>query len=208
MYVHDFFQTGELKQVVTFSRNGESYPLLGRDDFVRAMPALKSRFDSYAKFGASTVEDILPADELKRATVLEARSFASAVALNQGNGTFELRPLPAEAQFAPVYATLVDDFDADGRVDILLGGNFDGVTPLRGRYDASYGLLLRGDGTGRFAAVELEESGLEIEGQVRDMKWLRDATGGRAIVVARNNDALVMLRPMREASVLTARARR
>ncbi|MDQ4079909.1 MAG: FG-GAP-like repeat-containing protein, partial [Gemmatimonadota bacterium] len=208
MYVHDFFQTGVLKQVVTFYKHSQSYPMLGRDDFVRAVPALRSRYDTYAKFGASTVEDILSADELKRATVLEARYFATAAALNQGNGTFDLRPLPAEAQFAPVYATLVDDFDADGRLDILLGGNFDGVTPLRGRYDASYGLLLRGDGTGRFTAVALEESGLEIEGQVRDMKWFRNANGGRAVAVARNNDALMVLRPTRETSVLTSRARR
>jgi hypothetical protein len=208
MYVYDFFQTGALKQVVTFYKNGKSYPMLGRDDFVRLMPALRGRYDSYAKFGASTVEDILPAHELKRATVLEARHFATATAMNQGSGTFELRPLPREAQFAPVYAILVDDFDADGRVDILLGGNFDGVTPLRGRYDASYGLLLRGDGSGGFASVELEESGLEIEGQVRDMKWLRQANGGRAVVVARNNSALAVLRPLRGGSVVTARARR
>ena len=207
MYVYDFFETGELKQIVTLYKNGESYPMLGRDDFVRAMPALRSRYDSYAKFGASTIDDILPGDELKRATVLEARFFASAVALNEGNGAFDLRPLPVEAQFAPVYATLVGDFDGDDRIDILLGGNFEGVTPLRGRYDASYGLLLRGDGTGRFTAVALEESGLEIEGQVRDMKWLQQAIGGRAIVVARNNDGLLMLQPMRDASVLTARAR-
>jgi hypothetical protein len=208
MYVHDFFQTGVLKQVVTFYKNGKSYPMLGRDDFASLMPALRSRYDSYAKFGASTVEDILPADERRRATVMEARYFASATALNQGKGAFDLRPLPVEAQFAPVYATLVDDFDGDGRVDIVVGGNFDGVTPLRGRYDASYGLLLRGDGSGRFASVELEESGLQIEGQVRDMKWLRQANGGRVVVVARNNDALMVLRPVREAGVLTARARR
>jgi hypothetical protein len=68
--------------------------------------------------------------------------------------------------------------------------------------------LLRGDGTGRFTAVDLEHSGLEIRGQVRDLKWLRDARGGRSVVAARNNDALVVLRPARETSMLTARGRR
>ena len=80
--------------------------------------------------------------------MLEAKQFASAVALNTGDGTFALQPLPVEAQLAPVYAALADDFDGDGRMDLLLGGNFYGVTPVRGRYDASYGLLLRGDGAG------------------------------------------------------------
>jgi hypothetical protein len=200
LYVHDFFQTDALKQVLTFYKHGVSYPLMGRDDFVRTMPQLRSKYDSYAKFGAARIEDIFPRDQLEKATVLEAYLFASSVALNKGDGGFDLQPLPVEAQFAPVYASIAEDFDGDGRVDILLGGNFDGVTPLLGRYDASYGLLLRGDGTGRFASIDVEQSDLVIQGQVRDMKWLRHASRGRVIVVARNNDKLQILRPPRGAS--------
>jgi hypothetical protein len=208
LYVHDFFENDALEQVLTFYKHGVSYPLMGRDDFVRFMPQLRSKYDSYAKFGASRIEDILPADELKQATVMEAHLLASSIALNNGNGTFDLRALPVEAQFAPVYTAMTDDFDGDGKVDVLLAGNFSGVTPLRGRYDASYGLLLRGDGSGRFTSVDLEESGLEIEGEARDMKWLRRAKGGRVIVVARNNDRLQVLRPLRMGAVLSANAAR
>jgi len=200
LYVYDFFQTEALKHVLTFYKNGVSYPLMGRDDFVRAMPQLRSKYDSYEKFGAARVEDIFPKDQLEKATVLEAYQFASSVALNRGDGRFDLQPLPAEAQFAPVYAAMAEDFDGDGRIDILLGGNFDGVTPLLGRYDASYGLLLRGDGSGRFASMDLADSGLIIEGQVRDMKALRHASG-RAIAVARNNDRLQLLRPLRASNL-------
>ncbi|HJR67476.1 MAG TPA: VCBS repeat-containing protein [Gemmatimonadaceae bacterium] len=208
LYVHDFFETDALKQVLTFYKNGVSYPLMGRDDFVRAMPQLRSKYDSYAKFGAARVEDIFPRDQLERATVLEAYQFASALAVNRGNGTFELQPLPVEAQLAPVYAAMAEDFDGDGHVDILLGGNFDGVTPLLGRYDASYGLLLRGDGAGRFRSVDLAETGVLIQGQVRDMKPLRHSSG-RVVAVARNNDRLQLLRPVRASSqtrVVSARA--
>ena len=202
LYVHDFFETGALKQVLTFYKHGVSYPLMGRDDFVRAMPPLRSKYDSYVKFGAARVEDIFPRDQLEEAMVFEAHQFASAVALNRGNG-FELQPLPVEAQFAPVYAAIAEDFDGDGKIDLLLGGNFDGVTPLLGRYDASYGLLLRGDGAGRFRSVDLAESGLLIEGQVRDMKPLRHANG-RVIAIARNNDRLQLLRPVRASSLTRA----
>ncbi len=159
------------------------------------MPALRSKYPSYSSFGASRIEDIFPASELKQAKVLEARNFASSIALNNGKGGFELRPLPVEAQFAPIYAALAGDFDGDHKTDLLVGGNFYGVTPVRGRYDASYGLLLRGDGSGRFTAVESEKSGIWIEGQVRDMKSLRRAGGKRVLVVARNNDSLQILRP-------------
>ncbi|OGU05367.1 MAG: hypothetical protein A2W29_03910 [Gemmatimonadetes bacterium RBG_16_66_8] len=197
LYVHDFFANGTLEQILTFYTHGVSYPLAGRDELVRMMPPLAKRYPSYASFGASRIEDILPASELRHASVLDAREFASAVALNRGDGRFDFRPLPVEAQLAPVYASLAEDFDGDGHTDLLMAGNHYGVTPVQGRYDASYGVLLRGDGTGHFEAVDLESSGLLIEGQARHMALLRRAGGERVVLVARNDDQLQVLRPLR-----------
>ena len=193
-YVGDFFNTGRLAQILTSYRHGVSYPFEGRDELLRAMPALRTRFPTYASFGASRVEDIVPSAALKKAQVLEADTLASVIALNRGDGTFELRALPAEAQFAPVFASLAGDFDGDGKTDVIVAGNFFGVTPAEGRYDASYGLLLHGDGTGRFAPVDMESSGLAIDGQVRRLAFLRSAKYGRVIVVAKNNDLMNFLR--------------
>ena len=207
LYIHDFSHNGALEQILTFYKNGVSYPLPGRDELLRAIPQLRSRYVSYADFGASRIQDIFPAkwyeiltfrsaSELRQAQVREAHLFASSVALNNGDGSFDLQPLPIEAQFAPIYAVLPGDFDGDGHTDLVIAGNFLGVTPVRGRYDASYGLLLRGDGAGGLASVDLEASNLVILGQVRDLELLRHADGGRLIVVARNDDALQILRPL------------
>jgi hypothetical protein len=195
LYIGDFFHTGTPAQILTSYRHGVSYPFAGRDELIQAAPALRQRYPTYASFGASRIEDIIPQQELRQARVLEAYTFASAIALNRGDGTFALEPLPVEAQFAPVYGSLAEDFDGDGKTDVLVVGNFFGVTPVRGRYDASYGLLLRGDGTGHFAPVELELSGLAIEGQARRMALLKRANGERIIVVARNNDQLMFYAP-------------
>jgi hypothetical protein len=184
-----------VEQIVTFYKHGVSYPLVGRDELLGLVPQLRRRYPSYASFGASRITDIFPASELAQATVLEAHRFASAVALNNGNGTFTLAPLPDEAQFAPIRAVLADDFDGDGRTDLLVAGNDYGAPPVLGRYDASYGLLLRGTGDGRYQAIDMERSGLLIDGQVRHLQWLRHANGDRLIVVARNNDKLQILRP-------------
>jgi hypothetical protein len=196
LYVDDFGHNGTLEQILTFYRHGVSYPLAGRDELVRLIPALRSRYPSYADFGASRIEDIFPASDLQQARVLEAHTFASAIALNNGNGTFTLRSLPVEAQFAPIRAALADDFDGDGHTDLLVAGNFYGVPPVLGRYDASYGLMLHGMGDGRFQSVDMEASHLAIEGQVRAMRLLRYADGSRLIVVARNDDRLQILRPL------------
>jgi hypothetical protein len=102
-----------------------------------------------------------------------------------------------EAQFAPVYAALPDDFDGDGRMDVILAGNTAAVPPVRGQYDASYGLLLRGDGTGGLSPVDLEQSGLVIVGDVRGLGVARSGDGTRRIVVARNGAPLRFVRPLR-----------
>ncbi len=192
MYVGDFFATGSLKQIITFYKDGVSYPVPGRDDLARLMPPLRQKYPSYKSFGAARIEDILPSQELAKATVLEARTFASAIALGTGKG-FTLSPLPPEAQFFPVYASLARDFDGDGTIDLLLGGNIYGVQPMYGRYDAGYGLLLRGTGNGMFTAVSMPASGVDLEGEVRDLKAVRQANGRVAIAVARNNDTLELL---------------
>jgi hypothetical protein len=122
--------------------------------------------------------------------VLEARQFASGVALQGADGRFTFRPLPAAAQLAPVYAAVADDFDGDGRADLLLAGNQFGVPPVLGRHDASDGVLLRGRGAGRFAAVDRAAGGVAVEGQVRHLVALR----GAGVAAARNGDRPVVLR--------------
>jgi enediyne biosynthesis protein E4 len=196
LYVHDFGGTGTLKQLLTFYKHGVSYPLAGRDELVRLIPALRSRYPSYADFGASRIDDIFAASELAGATIREAHVFASSVALSTGSGTFALRPLPAEAQFAPIYASMARDVDGDGTVDLVVAGNFHGVTPVRGRYDASYSLVLRGGGDGGFTPLDPQESRLLIDGQVRRIEPFRGARGDRLIAVARNNATLRLWRQL------------
>ncbi|MBC7894133.1 MAG: VCBS repeat-containing protein, partial [Cytophagaceae bacterium] len=188
LHVGDFFGTGTVKQLLAFHKpDGRRYPMAGRDDLLKLMPALRSRYPSFASFGASRVEDIL-GEELAKAEVHRAYTLESAVALHRGN-RFELQPLPTEAQFAPVYASVVDDFDGDGVRDVYVAGNLWGVTPMLGRYDASRGLLLRGK-NGALVPSAPAQSGMTIDGAVRAMAIVRRAGGGRLLAVARNNATL------------------
>ncbi len=195
MYVFDFFANGTIEQIITFYKHGVSYPLATRDEMVKLMPPLRAKFPSYKAFGASTVKEILLPDELANAAVLSAKTFASSVALATSTGGFKVTPLPTAAQFAPVYATLARDFDGDGKVDLMLGGNFLGAPPMLGRSDASYGLLLHGAGDGTFIAVDMARSGIRLRGEIRRMAAVRRADGQSTIVAARNNDQLAFLRP-------------
>ncbi len=126
----------------------------------------------------------------------QAHTFATSLARNNGDGSFTLVPLPLEAQLAPVYGILPGDFDGDGKTDLLLAGNFDGVKPEIGRMAASYGLFLKGDGAGNFAPVRASESGFLVPGQARDIQRIRTRQG-ELYVVSRNNDRPLVFRANR-----------
>ena len=112
----------------------------------------------------------------------------SSVVINNKNGTFTVNPLPAAVQLSPMYGIAVDDFDKDGKVDILMGGNFYQSKPEVGIYDASYGILLKGDGTGNFKEVNQQKSGINIRGAVRDIAEIKSGKN-EIIIVALNNEA-------------------
>ncbi len=82
---------------------------------------------------------------------------------------------------------LVKDFDADVKLDLLLGGNFYAAKPEAGCYDASYCLFLKGDSKGNFKAVNDQQSGIQVKGQVRDIVELQ--TGKKStLFFIMNND--------------------
>ena len=192
MYVKDFDGNGSTDQIVCYYTGGVSLPLALRDDLVRALPYLKARYLKYEDYAGQTAQDIF-ADRLTDAVVKRVETFATALAKNNGDGSFTLVPLPREAQLAPVYGILASDFDADGHQDLVLAGNFDGVKPEFGRMSASQGLFLRGDGKGGFSALPAAQSGFLVNGQARDIQRLRTRRGD-LYVVARNNDRPLFFR--------------
>jgi len=113
----------------------------------------------------------------------------SCVLMNTGQGSFRIIPLPAEAQFSPVYAIIADDFDHDGICDIIIGGNQYRAKPETGINDASYGLFLKGNKDGIWKSVSSIKSGIFTKGEIRDLKNL-NINSNHILTVARNNDNL------------------
>jgi hypothetical protein len=194
MHVKDFDGNGFVEQIVSSYNQGVSYPLPLRDDLIRAIPTLAPRYSNYREYARQTLADIFSEEELATAVVKHAYTFATSLVRNNGDGSFALVPLPAEAQLAPVYALLASDMDDDGVTDLVLAGNFDGVKPEIGRMSSSRGLVLRGDGKGHFSPIPATVSGFIVPGQARDIRRVRTARGD-LYVVTRNNDRAIGFRP-------------
>ena len=189
MYVSDFDGNGSVEQVICCYNGDSSYPMALRNDLVSVLPYLKNKYLTYESYKKQTIEDIFTGDQLSKSVKLKAFEMRSCVFINNRNGKFTKKPLPAEAQFSPVYGLSVKDFDGDGKADILLGGNLYQSKPEVGIYDASYGLLLKGNGNGNFTAVPAQRSGINIKGAVRDMILVK-SRGKDLLIVARNNEAI------------------
>jgi enediyne biosynthesis protein E4 len=191
MYVNDFDHNGYMEQIVSCYNGSKSYPMALRHDLVAQLPYLKNKYLKYENYKNQTVTDIFSKEDLETSTKLKATNFSTSVFLNNKNGTFTQKPLPIEAQFSPIYGILADDFDDDGNIDLLLGGNLFEVKPEVGIYDASHGLLLKGNGRGDFVSVRCQESGIVEKGAIRDIVKIKSKKGS-FYLFALNNDKPVI----------------
>ncbi|WP_106566117.1 VCBS repeat-containing protein [Cecembia rubra] len=185
LYFGDFDNNGSVDPILTYFIQGKPYPFASRDELLDQMYSLRSKFNNYASYADAQLEEILNADQLKKAEVLEAAELRS-VYLENKNGRFIPRPLPSQAQFAPIRSILVHDFDKDGHLDLVLGGNENSSRLRIGVIDANFGQLFKGDGNGNFQYITQKKSGLSIYGDVKSMKMIQ--SGSRTfLVVGLNN---------------------
>jgi hypothetical protein len=189
MYVSDFDNNGTIEQVVTCYNGDSAYPLALRHDLVNILPYLKKKYLKYESYKEQTMHDIFTPGQLSKAVRLNAYTMQSSIFMNNKNGTFNRSALPAEAQFSPMYGIGVDDFDKDGNLDIVMGGNFYESKPEVGIYDASYGVFLKGDGKGGFKSVKMEHSGFKVRGAIRGIKTIR--AGKFTLMLAALNNSKV-----------------
>jgi enediyne biosynthesis protein E4 len=185
LYVKDFDNNGDKEPIITYWRQGIEWCYNSKDELTAQMPFLKKRFPEYAAFSKNPFSKVFTTDMLKGATHKQIQTFSSVYLENKEGEGFELKLLPIEAQFSTVQSILADDFDDDGNMDIALGGNFYEMTPSIGRFDASYGSILWGNGKGKFTPLAPTQTGFILRGAVRDIKKV-----GNYIVVSSHNAPL------------------
>jgi hypothetical protein len=140
-------------------------PRRPKDALAGSLPFVLERFATHKAYSEASLDAVL-GEAKSRAHAVEANTLATTLFLNRGDH-FEALPLPPEAQFAPAFALVVADFDGDGNEDVFLSQNSFVTEPSVPRADAGRGLLLLGDGKGRFHPIRGQESGIRIYGQQR-----------------------------------------
>lgn len=186
LYCGDFDGNGTNDIVLGEYQDNICYPVRGRQCSSEQMPFIADKFPTYAEFAIADLSKIYGEDYLENALHYSATSFSSVVFMSGERG-YQVDRLPVYCQFGPINRSIVDDFNKDGHLDVLVAGNNFGVEVETIRYDGGRGVLLLGDGTGSFQQLSPVESGFFENNDCKDMVQLnfKDNT----IVISVSNQA-------------------
>lgn len=175
----------------------KAFPAAGRDLLAEEIPSIKKQYSTYKPYATSDMDKVLNNMKGKASVEREAINFNSVWIENKGKNQYIVHALPAPAQWSPVYGIQPGDFNGDGIIDLLLSGNEYAMHPHLGRYDASYGLMLKGNGKGSFTPLSIQESGVFIDGNAKGtislrignkQAWITSVNRGTLHVFQKRND--------------------
>lgn len=199
IYAKDFDGNGSFDAIPTAYFPDETgarkeFTFHGREDLIKQMISMRARFPYYKDFARATIDSLLPEKDRKDALMLKANYLQSAYVENIGSGKFTIKPLPVQAQFAPLFGMLTTDADDDGKLDILAVGNDFSNEVSIGRYDAFNGLWLKGQGDGTFTPQTIASSGFFVPGNAKGLVQLKDAKGNHLIIASQNRGRLCVFK--------------
>ncbi|MBL7814382.1 MAG: VCBS repeat-containing protein [Saprospiraceae bacterium] len=192
LWLNDFDGNGYMEKIISYSLNGKDLPVIMKRDMVKEMPILKKNVLKHHDYAKKSIQELLPSNKLKSAQVKQVDYFKSIVAVNDGKGNFSLQELPYQVQLSSICAIHACDVNADGKLDLVVGGNNFNFLPQYGRIDGSYGDVLLNNGNMNFTPLSTNQSGLMVKGMIKDIKQLK-IKGLNYLLIAVNNDKLRLL---------------
>jgi enediyne biosynthesis protein E4 len=187
LFVNDFDDNGTIEQITTRSINNLDVPLHMKKELAGQIPSIKKENLSFAEYAKKSIQKIFKSEIVDNAIKKEATIQESIVAINKGNGQFEIQILPKEVQFSSVNAITTLDVNKDGVLDIVLSGNQYEFKPQFSRLDANYGSVLLGNKNGIFSWIPYNESGFFIKGEVKHLKTIKNKNNSFSIIAVIND---------------------
>jgi len=187
MWIGDLDNNGTTDKIITRTVNGKDVTVFLKKDITDQLTSLRKENLRSGDFAKKSIQELFPQHILQQTGTKIFNYPASCIAINKGNGKFEVKTLPQMVQFSSVNAILCTDVNNDGKTDLILGGNKFDFQPQFGRLDASFGTILINDGEGNFTPLDPSKSGLQLTGQIRDIKEIKNKEG-TYILILQNNE--------------------
>lgn len=193
LWINDFDGNESIDKILTRTIDGKDVPVFMKGEMQEQIPLLKKENLNYEVYAKKAFQDLFKKELVDKAAMKLYNYTSSIIAWGKGNGQFDIQRLPNEVQFSSLNAMVSTDVNADGKTDLVMGGNQFGFLPQFGRLDANYGLVLINKGKRVLEVVEDKQSGLAITGQVRDMVLFQEGAH-KKVLFFRNNQAPVFMK--------------
>jgi enediyne biosynthesis protein E4 len=190
LWLNDFDLNGSTEQFLTRTAEGKDVPVFLKREITDQFPGLKKKNLKHSEYAKKDIYNLFSKEILSKSEQKQFNYCSSVVALNDGKGSFTITPLPMMAQLSSVNAVEITDINGDKKPDLVAGGNMFGFPPQFGRLDASCGHVLLNNGKGEFNWVAPAQSGLNLNGAIRDIKEVNKDKGHILIVQNDKHPAL------------------
>lgn len=193
LWMNDFDGSGNVDKVLTRKIDGADKPVFLKNDIQDQVPGIKKENLKHHDFALKSIGEIFPGELVKNAKVKEFNYSSSVIAINKGNGEFDIQKMPYRAQLSSVNVIKLMDIDGDGKIDVLTGGNRSGFPPQLQKLDASFGDVFLNKGNSKFEWQNFDKTNLKVRGEVRDLVQL-NVRNDKYLLFLRNNDYPKMYR--------------
>jgi hypothetical protein len=187
LFINDFDSNGTIEQISTRTIDEKDMPINLKQELAKQIPSIKKKNLNYSDYAKKTIQEIFAPEVIANSLQKMAVIQESIIAINKGNGQFEIQIMPQEVQLSTVNTSCVLDINKDGNLDIILGGNQYEFKPQFGRLDSSHGSVLLGNKKGKFSLLPYPKSGIFITGEVQKMKAIKTKNKAASFIAVLNN---------------------
>ncbi|HEY8396905.1 MAG TPA: FG-GAP-like repeat-containing protein [Flavihumibacter sp.] len=190
MWINDFDGNSDPEEIITRTIDGKDMTVFMKRELTEQVPLLKKQNLRNEQFATRSIGDLFPRKLLDQALLLQVNYTKSCIVYTGREGVQQVEPLDFRVQLSSVNAIHVTDINKDGLPDLVLGGNMYSFQPQFGQLDASFGHVLLNEKNGLKYLSPLE-TGLDVQGAIRDFATINTKTGRRLIVVRNNERQLI-----------------
>ena len=196
IYGDDFDNSGSYDIVLSYLYKNEQVSARGRGCSAQQIPLIGKNYPTFKSFAEASLSEIYGQDRLDNALHYEADLLESIFIENLGNGSFEIKILPVEAQFSPIHDFKFQDIDQDGVNEIISVGNLYHTEVQTMRLDASYGCILAYRNN-QFSSIKPKRSGFSTRGDARDMCQIELGDKQHILLVSHNDASMDVFQILR-----------
>jgi enediyne biosynthesis protein E4 len=192
----DFDNDGKTEPLLIMKYVDGYFPVPSRSQFLSLFPQKIRKYKSFETYARTNADELLKDLGSDGALEYSARMFANCMLFNEKDSLPILKPLPNEAQFAPILGTQIFDYNGDRRPDILFAGNYYSANVIDGPYSASTGGIIYMDSLNNITVKRGHENGFNVSAEARAVASLILGNKKQVFIVTNNSDSIKVFSPL------------